>query len=485
MNNLWLDKIKNKNIKKLNENINFDVLIIGGGITGLSIAYHLIGSNLSVCLVDKGEVGSGTTCRTTGKLTYLQGLIYEKITLNHSKKASIKYLTSQTEAIKIVENIVKRNNINCDLCKVKSYIYTNEDNKISKLKKVARFLIDNGIKVSVGTELPINISTKYYVSVSDSYVFHPIRYLYSLKQICLKNNIDIYENTMISKCQKVGNKYICKTDNNIIEAQIVVFACHYPYFTIPFMMPLKTHMEKSYIMVTNSQNNLKISGITDDKINFSFRSHADGKDNYLICLGESFNLCNQDNDKDNFNKLYKQSQNLIDDVKYSWTNRDIITSDYLPYIGRLNKNDNMFIATGYNTWGMTNGTIAGKIISDMILGRSNDYIDLFNPNRDINIGKIINTPNNIYSSMKAMLKTKLKKSNPNIKYTSINGQSVAIYKDELNKKHIVYNSCPHLKCGLMFNNYEKTWDCPCHGSRYDINGKCIMGPSKDDIYYKK
>ena len=472
---IWTDEIKRDDIKILNKNINVDVLIIGGGITGLSTAYHLINSGLKVCLVERDIIGCGTTSKTTGKITYLQDLIYQKISLYNNKDKAKIYLKSQKEAISIIKNIIKKYNISCDFLKVNSYVYTNNNKNIKKLTKEYQFFKDNNIKINSGEKLPIDIKSKFYISVNDTYVFHPMKYLNKLKQICEENDIKVYENTNVIKCEKNSDSYLCKTDNNTIKAKKVVFASHYPYFTVPFLMPIKSYIEKSYIVATKVDNKIKVSGITNDKTNFSFRSHSDKQNNYLICLGKSHNLREEKDDNKMFNNLCKENK-IINNPLYEWTNHDIITSDYLPYIGKINKSDNLFIATGYNTWGMTNGTIAGKVISDLIMNKNNEYVDLFNPNRDMNLGKIINTPNNIYSSIKAILKTKIKTYNNNTVYKIKDGKNVATY----NNYHIK-NTCPHLKCGLIFNNKEKTWDCPCHGSRFDLNGKCINGPSKYDI----
>lgn len=400
---MWNDNLENKNIKKLLQDITLDVLIIGGGITGLSIAYHLINSRMKVGVVDRGEVGSGITGRTTGKLSYLQGLIYQNVSFYNDKDKAIKYLKSQKDAIDIVSRIIKDNNIDCDLTKVPSYTYTKERKNIRKLEKEYKFLKHENIDVVMGDKLDIDVDSVKYISVNDTYVFHPLKYLYAIKNICLKNGIEIYENTKINKVFRNGSGYKCLTDNNVIFARDVIFACHYPYFTIPFLMPLKGYLEKSYIMVTEMKDNLKISGITEDKDNFSFRSHSDAN-NYLICLGKSHNSCDLKCVSSKFKELEMSS--LLNNIKYAWTNHDIITSDYLPYIGRLNKH--LFIATGYNKWGMTNGSIAGKVISDLVLGRDNEYVGLFNPCRDNNLGKLINTSKNIYSSIKGIIKTKLK-----------------------------------------------------------------------------
>ena len=170
-----------------------------------------------------------------------------------------------------------------------------------------------------------------------------------------------------------------------------------------------------------------------------------------------------------------------------WSNKDIITSDYLPYIGLIE--DNLLIATGYNTWGMTNSTIAGSVISDIILNKENKYINLFNPKRSFNMGKLLNFPLVLGSNVKSYVGSLINKNkswySENIKFMNLDGKSVGIYTDDKNKEHIVYNKCPHMKCGLIFNEVEKTWDCPCHGSRFDISGKCIEGPSNYDITYKK
>ncbi|MCI8460477.1 MAG: FAD-dependent oxidoreductase, partial [Bacilli bacterium] len=191
-------------------------------------------------------------------------------------------------------------------------------------------------------------------------------------------------------------------------------------------------------------------------------------------LHPSRNICIHTNDLENFQK----NQSISAELKYRWSNIDIITNDYLPYIGEIK--DNLYLATGYNTWGMTNGSLAGEIISDLILNRNNQYSDLFNPKRSLKLTKL---PSIIGSSIKGYKEgiTKNFQTNKNITYNELDGRKIATYQDEKGIKHSVYLKCPHLKCNLIFNEVEKTWDCPCHGSRFNIDGKCLEGPSNYDI----
>ena len=481
MKSIWLDNIDFDVNENLNKDIDVDVLIIGGGITGLSVSYHLLDSNLKVCLVEKNIIGHGVTARTTGKLTYLQEQIYSKLNNTFGFDKTKLYLDSQIEAIKIVTNIIKKNNINCDFQIVDSYLFTNNNKDIRKIKKEKDLLEKLKIKVEECTELPDLKKIKYGIKVSDTAVFHPLKYLNSLKKLC-NNKIDIYENTKIISIDKKDNLYICKTKTNTIKAKKIVLAMHYPYFLFPFMMPLKTHLEKSYICAYETDYDLKFSAITPSKPTLSLR-YLNNDKIYKIVLNNSHNIAFKNNDKQLFNNLLNNTKIK---PKYIWSNKDIITNDNLPYIGLIK--ENMFLATGYNTWGMTNASIAGKIISDMILNNQNIYIDLFNPKRNLNISKLVNFPINLYSNIKSFLESKLVKNKSwysrRVIFKKVNGKSIAIYIDENNKKHIVYNKCPHLKCSLIFNEKEKTWDCPCHGSRFDIDGKCIEGPSNYDIVYK-
>lgn len=481
---IW-SEIKQKEIcPKLEKDISVDVLIIGGGITGISTAYHLINNNLKVALVEKNEIAHGVTSRTTGKLTFLQENIYSKLKTYHGIDKTKLYLDSQIEAIELVKNIVEENNINCNLEKVNSYVFTYS--KDDKLEKEINLLKDFNVDIKETNNLPTNkdINKAYYAE--NTYVFHVIKYLYALKEICLKNNISIYENTKIISIDKKDNFYICKTNNNKIKVKHVVFATHYPYFLIPFLMPLKGYIEKSYIEAYKVDKNYKYSCINIEKPTISSRYYTDDNINYKIYLTNSHNTAIKDNDNENFKGLLN-SKNSIPD--YIWSNKDIITNDSLPFIGPINNDKNLLIGTGYNTWGMTNGSLAGKILADIILKKQNKYIELFNPLRKINIGKVVNFPIILGSNVYSFTKTKINKQKSwysnNVKFEKRNGKNVAIYIDENKKEHIVYNLCPHLKCSLMFNEVEKTWDCPCHGSRFDIDGKCIEGPSNYDITYKE
>ena len=181
--------------------------------------------------------------------------------------------------------------------------------------------------------------------------------------------------------------------------------------------------------------------------------------------------------------------NLTKDIKYYWFNYDVMTPDSIPIIGSYGEdNPNLLIGTGYNTWGMTNGTLAGKILSDLILDNENKYSSMFSPTRNLNISKAINlTGFNLKSGFTYILskiKTNYSFYPKNVKVEIRNGKKCGIYIDEENKEHVVSNICPHMKCNLIFNVIDKTWDCPCHGSRFNIDGKAIKGPSVYDISIK-
>lgn len=475
---IWLDDIKTNPSPKLNKDIDVDILIIGGGITGLNIAYQLKNLNLKIALVEKNLIGHGITSRTTGKITFLQETIYSDLAKIFNADIAKKYLDSQILAIKTISDIIKNENLDCNLETVDSYLFTNKNCDIEKIKREKELLERFEIKVNENCKLPDNSKIKYGISVSNTKVFHPLKYVYALKEICAKK-IDIYENTKILDI-KEKEVFICKTDNNTIKAKQVVLAFHYPYFIFPYLFPFKTHLEKSYIAAYKEKENNKFSAITSKQPTLSMRYYENGNNIYKLVLKESHNLAFKNNDSNHFKDLNSKAE-------YLWSNKDIITSDKLPLIGKIK--ENLYLATGYNTWGMTNSIIASLLIKDLILGNENIYEKLFSPKRAINKNKIISFPINITSNIKSFIGSKINKDkswyNNNIRFIKKNGKNLAIYTDENKKEHIVYNICPHFKCSLIFNEVEKTWDCPCHGSRFDIDGHSIEGPSNFDITYKK
>lgn len=467
---IWLKDFSN-NITTLDKDISCDVLIIGAGITGLSTAYHLMNHNLRIVVVDRNEIGNGVTAKTTGKITYLQELIYTKFKNELGEEISKKYLQSQLEAIDILTNIIKKEKIACDLEQVKSFVYTKEDAELAKLKEEKKLLEKLGIDVKDYNKA---------IAVNDTYVFHPIKYLMRLKEILLNNNVEIYEKTNIIEIKK-EDQYIGLTENHSIKAKKVVLACHYPFFLFPLLFPVKCHLEKSYIATIKNKNR-KMSMITTKIPTTSLRYHLDN----MIYLNSSHPISTKNNEKDNFNNLINDAKKL-GKIDYIWSNQDIITFDSLPMIGKIT--DDLLIGTGYNTWGMTNGSLAGKILSDIILNNENEFIDLFSLERHKSLNSVKNILVEIIRNGKSFTINKIKKDKSWYKeklyFTKRNGKAIAIYIDENNKEHIVYNKCPHLKCSLIFNEFEKTWDCPCHGSRFDLDGNCIEGPSRYNIRYEK
>ncbi len=476
---LWNFYQKSFHLKKLTKSMEVDTLIIGGGLTGLTTFYYLKEKS-SICLVEANTLGSGVSQNTTGKITFLQGNIYHKLEKNISYKVAKDYLKSQLHAIFLLKDIIKKEKISCDLDEVDSYVYAQNKKEIVNLKQEKTFLENQGIKVYENKKS--DISGLYSISVNQTYVFNPIKFLNGLIELLPREKM--FEHTKIYKIIPKNNKYYCIFDKGYIIANKVIVACHYPFFQ-SFLLPLKSHIEKSYIVAYKVKEKKNYSGITVSNPGFSYRYYQDKEKAYKICLGQSHNTAIKQNDVQNFQKVIKQFQINSNDIVSVWSNMDIVTQDQLPFIGEFKKN--FYLATGFNTWGMTNGIIAAKILADNILNFSNPYADLFCLKKK-NFYKFKNFFLNVGSNFYAFIKSKRKQKkwySKNLKFINLNGQSIAIYVDSDKIEHSVYTTCPHLGCSLVFNEAEKTWDCPCHSSRFDIDGHCLKGPSKFDITYKK
>ncbi len=484
---LWLDLEKEQDIETLKQDIEVDVLIIGGGITGLTTLYYLKDSHFNVCLVDQDLIGHGVSGKTTGKITYLQETVYYDISKKYSVSVAKQYFQSQKKAIEAITNIIEKERISCDLENVTSYVFTNTNEEISKVKMERKILKSFGAVIEEHHKPIGKFQNLYAISASDTYVFHPVKYLRALKRICKLEGKKVYERTRILGLLKEKNGYVAKTKDAHIRAKKVVLACHYPFFLLPYFLPLKANIEKSY--VTASLSKFKpISMITASKPTQSIRYHK-AEEEYAIYLSNSSNLCNQLSDEENFNEVIDGAHKLSLQPCYIWKNDDLMTVDSMPYIGEIEKNNpNLLMGTGYNTWGMTNGTLAGILLSDMILERENEFIPLCSPKRVLRLKHIGSLVGNVASSAKGYIQNKISKNKKwypkAVHFQKLNGKNVAIY-DDGEERHIVYNKCPHMGCSLIFNEVEKTWDCPCHASRFDIDGNCIKGPSCYSITYRK
>ena len=484
---IWESGCKKESKSKVEKikDIKTDVLIIGGGMTGLTTGYFLMNKNFKTTIIDKGKVGMGVTSKTTGKLSYLQGTTYQDIASKFDLKTSRKYLDSQIEAIKIVKSIVKEYNIECNLEEVDSFIFTKKKEDIDKVKKEMNILNGFDIKCSEVSNLPINFPIEYGIKVSNTYTFHPLKYINGLKKN-LEKEISFYEDIMALEITQKDGYYDIRTDKNMIKAKYVVIACHYPFFIKPGFVPLKTYIKREYVNVSKYDYDVHFSAISVGNTLHSIRFYED----YLIYGSNQQRLTNKidynkqfDNSKIDFKRLFSK------EPEFSWINQDLMTNDGIPLIGIMDKKQpNLLLATGFNAWGMTNGTIAGKVISDMILNKYSPYKDLFNPTR-FNMGGFIESIIGGFHYSKVYAQTTFKKNavtySDRVYTIRIDGKHYGVYLDDNKKRHIVNLLCPHMKCHLVFNIADTTWDCPCHGSRFNIDGEVIEGPANYSIKFNE
>lgn len=480
---IWKENVKNNRLPSINKDINCDILIIGGGISGLSTAYFLKNSGKDIVLIDKDRCALGASSRNTGKLTFMQELVYHKLEKNYSEKEADLYLKSQKEAISLAIDIIEENNIECNLFEEEAYVFINKDSDKNKIDKEIEFYKRNNIECEIINNIPIDFPITSGIKTKGSYSFNPYKFLVGIKNI-LKDKIHIYENSRCVEVKRKGEYYISRIENgNTIKSKYVVVATQYPFFISPYFTPFKTTVEKSFI-VSSKYKIDNFQAISEGKPTFSFNYYNE-KDGYLVYARRSHNVTtNLDTREDEREIVDEYVKYFGKEAEYYFQNHDLMTYDYMPFVGRID-NFNMYVLTGFNKWGNTNGIIGGKLISDLILNMENSYTELFNPKRSLSMLKIKNLTvyNTMVMTRYILNKVASSKSyyDDSVRIEYIDGKKCGIYTDNKGKEHVVSNICPHMKCNLVFNYVDKTWDCPCHASRFDIDGNVIWGPSVYNI----
>lgn len=483
-----ITKIPKFNI--LNKDINTYVCIIGGGITGVSTGYMLHKNNVNFVLLEKNTICSNTTKFSTAKITSQHGLIYTDIAKKYGLKYAKLYLDANNEAIHNIKEIIEKENIDCDFTEQDSYIFTQDIKYRGNINNEAQILAKLGFKgFDVLNSVDLPISTSYAIRFKNQAKFNPIKYTLSLANIFRDK---IYENANVIKIEKNNNSYVVHTQNNKIYCKKIVIATHFPIKDIPGFHFIKMYQETSNVLAIDIMDNI-FNGmyINVEAPTISLRSMKYNNHNILLVGGNEFKTGDviKNNKYDFLEKIASQMYPNCKIIK-KWNTQDCMTLDKIPYIGRFsNFYPNVYVATGFNKWGITTSNIAANILKDKILENENRYEKVFDSTRLHSIKNSKELYYNINQTIQAEILNKFKIKEENIDDIPLNtgkiikesGKRIGIYKDEKGNIYRIKPYCSHLKCLLTFNSQDKTWDCPCHGSRFDIYGNVINNPASKDI----
>ena len=494
MNSFWIENFKSQTYSSLDKDLNVDVCILGGGLTGLSCGYYLTKNNLKVCILEKDKIMEKTSGHTTAKITAQHGLIYKYLYDSYGKDTAKKYLDSNLEAITNIKNIIDTENIDCDFEFQNNYIYTTDSNSIKKIKDEIKTLekLDYTARFLDKISLPIS-DVKAAIEFHHQAQFNPIKYAEGLTQYITDHNGLIFENSKVVKLKKSGNEYNIYTQNNVVNAKYVIVATRYPIINFPGFHFFKMYSEASYLIAIDTSLPLpKGMYIDDSSPSYSFKTALYNGKRILLIGGFNHKRGAKIDVSNSYNYLEQKAKELYPDAKvlYKWNTHDSISLDKIPYIGEFSSlYPNVYVATGFKKWGMTTSNVAANIITDKILDKENIYEDIYTPLRLNPIKNRKEFANMLKESSHSLLFNKLdlpaatpKDIEPGEgKIVNDNNLKVGIYKDENGKEYKVIPKCMHLGCELSWNNLDKTWDCPCHGSRYTFDGNLIYGPSKKNL----
>ena len=429
MESIWLKTADGPHFDALDGNKKTDILIIGGGITGILCAYKLKNAGVDCMLVEADETCGGITKNTTAKITLGHGLIYDKMIKCFGEDKARHYAEAQFKAIKEYTRLCK--DIDCDYETRDNYVYSLTDRK--KIEKEVAALNRIGVKAefSDARELPVSVAGA--VLVKGQAQFHPLKFLYAIAK-----DLPIYEHTKVTELMQ----HKAKTNHGEITFKKLIIATHFPMLNKHGLYPLKLYQHRSYVIALENAQSVDGMYVDESDTGLSFRNYGD-----LLLLGGGGHRTGKDGGCWQELEAFARKHYKNAEIVGKWATQDCMTLDDVPYIGQYAKSTpDVFVATGFNKWGMTNAMVAAELLCDLVQGKSNPYAAVFDPSRTVLRPQLaVNT----FDSVVGLLTPTAPR-------------------------------CPHLGCALKYNRVEHTWDCPCHGSRFTEDGQLIDNPATDD-----
>lgn len=463
MKSLWSQTVQFPERESLKGDLRVKNVVIGAGMAGILIAYLLQDKGQEVIVLEANTIASGQTKNTTAKITSQHGCIYHDMIKNTGIERAKGYAQANEAAIQIYKKIITKEGISCHFEELPSFLYTQKEEGIEKLKREAKAARACGIQAEYVrgdkiTELPFGVAGA--VRFEDQAQFHPLEFIHKLAE-----KLAIYEHT---KVLEVDEQFVI-TQNGVVVADNIIFATHYPFPIIPGYYFLRQHQSRSYVLSLKGEGvPEKLNGMYYgiDRNGLSFRcvqgelifggsSHRTGKRFQIDIKRRSKRFLGA------FCHLREQAERYYPNAEETadWAAQDCMPHDGIPFIGKYSiKKENWYVATGFQKWGMSTAMVSAMIICDAITGRENPWAWVFSPQRCL-----------VRAGYKHFLIDV---------WESVNGLSKVVFQK--NKK-----TCSHMGCALHWNEEEQSWDCSCHGSRYEKEGDILDGPAQMDFVEKK
>jgi glycine/D-amino acid oxidase-like deaminating enzyme/nitrite reductase/ring-hydroxylating ferredoxin subunit len=481
---IWEDTAqKGATYRKFSGNITADAVVIGGGITGLTTAMRLSDAGLKVIVLEARNLGLGTTGNSTGNLYVTVDEHLSTIKKKWGADTMKAIVSSRKEALDLIEDTVRRFSINCDFKRTSFNYFAETDGKESTKFIDAEYeaLREAGVQVerSEGSVLPFTV--KKTLTAHGQAQFHPLNYILGLAQ-GLSARCEIYENSqVIDFNDKEGT---VKTDAGTIKAKHVIMATHVPignYMVQAFLGPYREHGVVAELSAGFCPDGI-FWGIEQPK--HSVRSFRKGEKNYVMVIGDKYKTGQGEDTEEYVKKLadYLQKRFNVAAITHTWGGQQYRPADGLPYIGK--HGERSYFLTGFSTDGLVYGTLGAMIVADEIQEKKNpwketyklsrfdpvkSFKEFFRENTDVAGQYLKDVPWNA-DSWKDLQRGEGR-------VIKMGGEKMAVFRDDAGKDHVCSAVCTHMRCVVNWNPAEKTWDCPCHGSRFDTEGKVIEGPA--------
>lgn len=469
-----------------------EIAVIGSGIVGIITAYLLAKAGKNVTLVEARDILSGVTGHTTAKITAQHTLIYDELLHTFGKKKTKQYYKANIEGLQLIENIASELDISCDFEKKKAVVFAASEEGVNQIRKEMRAYqaLEIPGRFSVGPLQELPFPTMAALTMPDQAQFHPVKFLAPLLDEIVIHGGIIYEQT---RAVKIYDHTRVEMENGkSLTCEKVVVTSHFPFNDFNGLYFTKLSISRSY-GIAAKVNSMIPDGmyISADSPTRSLRSITDADGSSLLLIGGDGHQAGKSktDTQEHYQNLEKFGRDYFDlqEVLYHWSAQDMTTTDKMPYIGQMTKgSSDILVATGFNKWGMAAGALAGKLLADLIMEKTNEYASLFDPTRsklkpkdiqqfakkNLAVGKdlIVSkaqrpdmTPNELELDEGGLV--------------TVDGNKVGGYRDKHGEIHLVKTTCTHLGCGLNWNDAERSWDCPCHGSRFSYSGEVLNGPA--------